>query len=98
MISFTEYFIVLQFVTYLQVVQCIEFALVIAFVLVTQSFTCIGFNIIATKIILHDGYWTWVSISRESFTGILDIRTISVQSSFLLQWKERGVRRVYLQA
>ena len=98
MISFTEYINVLQFDTFLQFVLFIGFDLVASFVLVAQSFTDIGFNLITQKFILHDGDWAGVSIIWEPFTWVLYIRALPVQSSDLLQWKERGVRRVQFQA
>ena len=72
--------------------------LVASFVLVAQSFTDIGFNLIAKKFILHDGDWSGVSIKWEPFTWALIIRALPVQPSYLLQWKERGVRGIQLQA
>ena len=96
-ISFTVFVLVLVVNTYLQFVLYLGFVLVASFVLVTQSFTDIGFNRIVKNIFLHDVDSTGVIIKWESFTRILAIRTLPVHTSFLLQWKERGVRRILLQ-
>ena len=82
---------VLVVITYLQFVHYLGFDLVVSFVLVAQSFTDTGFNFIVRKNILHDGDSAWVIIKWESFIGILTIRTLPVHTSWLLQWKERGV-------
>ena len=71
-------------VSYLQFVVYIDLNIIAVFVLVAKSFNHPGINILVTKIILHDGDWTWIIIRGESFIGILAIRTLPVHASFKL--------------